>query len=107
MNKKKLLRILEMTAFAFLMIGGLNLLLMGLFNWNMVGAIFGGVTSVTSRVFFSLFGIAALTLLAVILFKAFATKKPVVKMVPTEKAKETKTTKSTATAKPATTGATK
>jgi len=89
MKGKKLLRWVEMTLFGLLLVGGLNLLLMGLFNWNMIGAIFGGVGSVTSRVFFSLFGISALGLLAIILWKAFMTKAP---------AKQVATSPKTATA---------
>ena len=79
MKTKKMLKFSEMVAFGLLLVGGLNFLLMGLFNWNMIGSIFGGTDSVTSRVFFSLFGIAAVTLLAIILWKAFMTKKPVAK----------------------------
>ena len=81
MKGKKVLKVSEMLAFALLLVGGLNFLLMGLFNWNMIGAIFGGADSVTSRVFFSLFGIAAVVLLAIILWKAFMTtqQKPATK----------------------------
>jgi len=77
MKKKKILRWIEMTAFALLLVGGLNFLLMGLFNFDLFGAIFGGSGSVTSRVFYSLFGISAAILFAVILWKAFMTRKPV------------------------------
>ena len=86
MKGKKMLKFSEMVAFGLLLVGGLNFLLMGLFNWNMIGAIFGGTDSVTSRVFFSLFGIAAVTLLAIILWKAFMTKKPAAKSSATKSA---------------------
>lgn len=43
-----------------LIIGGLNWGLVGLFSFNLVGWLFGGVTSVLSRIIFVIVGIAAI-----------------------------------------------
>jgi len=76
MNKKVIFKWIEMMAFGFLLLGGFNFLMMGLFNFDMYGAIFGGSGLATARVFYSLFGIGAAFLFAVILWKAYMTKKP-------------------------------
>lgn len=47
-------------ATALLIIGGLNWLLIGLFGYNLVGAIFGGSESALSRIVYSLVGLAAI-----------------------------------------------
>jgi len=82
---KKILKWVNMTAFVILLLGGLNFLMMGLFNFDMYAAMFGGTGSAASRVFYSLFGIAAVALLAIILWKAFTTsqKKPATKTTTT------------------------
>jgi len=64
---------INIAAFGLLLIGGINFLLMGLFQFDLYAAIFGGTDAVVSRVFYSLFGIAAVTLLATILWKALMT----------------------------------
>jgi len=82
MKKKnnEIMKWVNMVAFAVLLIGGLSFLLMGLFDFNMVGTIFG--SSIVARVFYSVFGVAAIVLLATVLWKAFmGEKKPVVKVV--------------------------
>jgi len=80
MNKKTTMKLVTLISFGFLMIGGLNFLLMGLFNFDLFAAIFGGTDAVVSRIFYSLFGIAAVTLLCVVLWKALmAPKKTVTK----------------------------
>ena len=43
-----------------LIVGGLNWGLIGLFNFNLVGWLFGGATSWLSRIIFSLVGVAAI-----------------------------------------------
>jgi len=43
-----------------LIIGGLNWLLVGLFQYDLIAAIFGGVSSVMSRTIYSIVGISAL-----------------------------------------------
>ena len=85
MNKKKIFNWIELTAFALLLLGGMNFLLMGLFGFDMFASIFGGAGSVTSRIFYSLFGISAAFLVATILWKAFMVKKPAVKAAPSPK----------------------
>ena len=74
MKKNSMMKWINIIAFSVLLIGGLNFLLMGLFHFDLFGAIFGGSDAVVSRIFYSLFGIAALTLLASILWKAFMSK---------------------------------
>ena len=46
-------------AWALLIIGGINWGLVGLFGYDLVGAVFGGTTSVVSRIIFTLVGVAA------------------------------------------------
>ena len=43
-----------------LIIGGLNWGLVGLFSFNLVGWLFGGVASVLSRIIFVIVGVAAI-----------------------------------------------
>ena len=77
----KIMKCVTLTAFGLLLLGGFNFLMMGLFNFDLFASIFGGADSVTSRVFYSLFGISALTLLGIVIWKAFMGKKvPVVKV---------------------------
>lgn len=54
MNKKKI----HMVAFLLLIIGGLNWLLLGVFQWE-IGALFGGQGEVVSRLIYVLIGLAA------------------------------------------------
>ncbi len=54
---------LHMVAFLLLIVGGLNWLLVGLFNWD-VGVIFGGQGAMISRVIYVLVGLSAILLLA-------------------------------------------
>lgn len=53
---------LHMIAFLLVIIGGLNWLLVGLFQWD-VGALFGGQMGTISRVIYVLVGLAALVLI--------------------------------------------
>ncbi len=54
---------LHMVALLLLVIGGLNWLLVGLFQWD-IGAIFGGQGAMLSRVVYVLVGLSALVILA-------------------------------------------
>ncbi len=56
---------LDWLAFILVIIGGLNWLLVGLFNWNLVSAIFGDMSAL-SRLIYDIVGIAALYMLAMI-----------------------------------------
>lgn len=54
---------LHMVAFLLVIVGGLNWLLVGLFNWD-VGVLFGGQGTIISRVIYVLVGLSAVVLLA-------------------------------------------
>ncbi|MBI2444474.1 MAG: DUF378 domain-containing protein [Candidatus Magasanikbacteria bacterium] len=54
---------LHIVAFLLVIIGGLNWLLQGVFQWE-VGALFGGTSSVVARVIYILVGLASVYLLA-------------------------------------------
>lgn len=61
MNK---LTAIDWVALILVVIGGLNWLLVGLFEWNLVTAIFGDM-SVVTRIVYVLVGLAAIWLLAI------------------------------------------
>ena len=71
-TKQEILKWVKFVAFAVLIIGGLNYLLMGLFGFDLIGGMLGGRGTVASRVFYSLFGLGAATLLAIVLVKVFS-----------------------------------
>lgn len=50
-------------SFILLVIGGLNWLLVGLFQWD-VGSLFGGMDSIIARIIYILVGISAIVILA-------------------------------------------
>lgn len=50
---------LHMIAFILLIVGGLNWLLVGLFGWD-VGALFGGMDTLISRLVYILVGLSAI-----------------------------------------------
>ncbi len=51
---------LDSVALALLIIGGLNWLLVGLFNFDLVATIFGGQTAILSKVIYVIVGLCAL-----------------------------------------------
>lgn len=55
---------LDWAAFILVVVGGLNWLLVGLFSWDLVAAIFGDMTA-ASRVVYTLVGLGAIWLLAI------------------------------------------
>jgi len=59
MNK---LTVLDWIAFVLVIIGGLNWLLVGLFSWDLVAAIFGSASAI-SNIIYDLVGLAALYML--------------------------------------------
>ena len=61
-------------SFAVLVFGGLNYLLMGLFEFDMFAEMFGGMDSIASRIFYLLFGLAAVTLATIVIWKSFYSK---------------------------------
>lgn len=54
------MKALHIVAFLLLVVGGLNWLLVGLFQWDLVAALFGGMASAVSRVVYTLVGLSAL-----------------------------------------------
>jgi uncharacterized protein len=54
------MKTLNVIALALVIIGGLNWLLVGLFKWDLVGGLFGGMESLISRVVYILVGVAAI-----------------------------------------------
>lgn len=54
------MKALDMVALTLLIVGGLNWLLVGLFKFDLVAAIFGGQESIISRIVYVLVGISAL-----------------------------------------------
>jgi uncharacterized membrane protein YuzA (DUF378 family) len=54
------MKTLNLVALALIIIGGLNWLLVGLFKWDLVGGIFGGMDSVVARIVYILVGLAAI-----------------------------------------------
>ncbi len=54
------MKALSMVALVLLIVGGLNWLLVGLFRYDLVGAIFGGQEATLARVVYTIVGICAL-----------------------------------------------
>lgn len=54
------MKALNYIALILVVIGALNWALVGLFQFDLVGAIFGGMTSILSRIIFTVVGIAGL-----------------------------------------------
>lgn len=54
------MKALNYIALILVVIGALNWALVGLFEFDLVGAIFGGMTSMLSRIIFTLVGIAGI-----------------------------------------------
>ncbi|WLR50822.1 DUF378 domain-containing protein [Bacillus tianshenii] len=51
---------LNVIALVLVIVGGLNWLLVGLFQWDLVGGIFGGMGSPLARIVYILVGLAAI-----------------------------------------------
>jgi uncharacterized membrane protein YuzA (DUF378 family) len=65
-----MMKSLNMIALLLVIIGGLNWLLVGLFQWDLVGGLFGGMDSPIARVVYVLVGLAAIY--CITLFKKVA-----------------------------------
>ena len=63
---------IDKTALALVVIGAINWGLIGLFGFDLVGALFGGQLSVLSRIIFTVVGIAGLWCIT-LFFKRFVT----------------------------------
>ena len=75
MDKENIVKWVKFVSFGFLMLGGLNWLFIGLFDADIIGFMLGGQDSVASRVLFSIVGVSAVTLLTIVLVKAFRGEK--------------------------------
>ena len=69
-NNKTWLKWAMFVSFIVLVVGGLNYLFMGIFSFDMFGEIFGYDTA-AGRVIFTIFGLAAVILAAIVVYKAF------------------------------------
>lgn len=54
------MNVIDKIALTLVVIGGINWGSVGLFQYDLVGALFGGMSSVVSRIVFTLVGISAL-----------------------------------------------
>lgn len=54
------MKALNYIALILIVIGALNWALIGLFQFDLVGAVFGGMTSMLSRIIFTIVGLAGL-----------------------------------------------
>ncbi|MWP40133.1 DUF378 domain-containing protein [Rhodobacter sphaeroides] len=66
------MRALNLTTLLLIIVGGLNWLLVGLFQFDLVAAIFGGQTAILARIVYILVGLSALWQLSVF-FKSMST----------------------------------
>ncbi|WP_027963962.1 DUF378 domain-containing protein [Halalkalibacillus halophilus] len=57
---------LNVLALVLVIIGGLNWLLVGLFEWDLVGGIFGGMDAAFPRIIYVVVGLAAIYCLTLI-----------------------------------------
>ncbi|MCL2587181.1 MAG: DUF378 domain-containing protein [Firmicutes bacterium] len=73
-TKNNVMKWVMFVSFGLVLVGGLNMLLMGMFNLNLIGSIFGGASSAGARVIWSMIGLGAVALLVVVLVKAFSQK---------------------------------
>jgi uncharacterized protein len=70
-------------ALVLVIVGGLNWLLVGLFEFDLVASLFGGQTAVLSKIVYVLVGLAAIWLL--IRFPKLVAERPVVSHVNTSR----------------------
>lgn len=54
------MKALDMTALTLLIVGGLNWLLVGLFEFDLVATLFGGSTTLLAKIVYVLVGLSAL-----------------------------------------------
>jgi uncharacterized protein len=55
-----IMKTLNLVSLVLLIVGGLNWLLVGLFEWDLVGGLFGGMDSPIAKVVYILVGLAAI-----------------------------------------------
>jgi uncharacterized membrane protein YuzA (DUF378 family) len=68
------MKYLNLGAFTALLIGGLNYLFMGLFNFDLFANLLGS-NGIMSRVFYSLFGLSALILITTVIARTVLNEK--------------------------------
>ena len=73
MDKSVWIKWAMLISFIVLLVGGLNYLLMGLLEFNLFGEIFGFDT-VVGRVINLLFGLSALILVSIVIYKTYYNK---------------------------------
>jgi len=73
-SKNAIMKWVMFVSFGVLVLGGLNYLIMGLVSFDFFAEIFGGVDAIASRIFYIIFGVAAVTLAAIVICKAFFKK---------------------------------
>ncbi|KKK38069.1 membrane protein [Mesobacillus campisalis] len=54
------MKTVNLVALILLVVGGLNWLLVGLFEWDLVGGLFGGMDSALAKLVYILVGLAAI-----------------------------------------------
>lgn len=54
------MKVWNIVSLAVLILGGLNWLLVGLFEWNLVEELFGGTDEVVTRIIYVIVGLSAL-----------------------------------------------
>ena len=67
---KKIMQVVDVIAFSFLLIGGLNYLIAGVFGVDLMHLMFGANISIAGRVVYSIIGLSALLLLITIVARA-------------------------------------
>jgi uncharacterized membrane protein YuzA (DUF378 family) len=72
---KNFMKWLNVAAFTVLLLGGLNYLFVGLFGFDVFGAIFGTSAGILGRIIYSIIGLSALLLLITVLARAALTEK--------------------------------
>ncbi len=61
--KNKTMKILHSISFVLVIVGGLNWLLVGLFNWD-IGMLVGGPTAIITKIIYILVGLGAIYLMS-------------------------------------------
>jgi len=70
-EKNALMKWVNFVAFGVMLIGGINWLLIGLFQFDVFGLFGGSFDGFGARIFYSIFGIGALWILGIVLYRVF------------------------------------
>ena len=73
-KRENILKWVKFVSFGMVLFGGLMWLIIGIFNVDIIGGVFGGSGSAFSRFFYSMIGISAVVLLTTVLMNAFSQK---------------------------------